>query len=352
MPFQRDIIDLRSDTVTAPTPSMRDAMAKASVGDDARGEDPTVNQLESEAAARLGKDSALFLPSGTMSNLVALLAVCGQGGRAIVGDKSHVLRVEQGISRIAGVALSKVENLPDGSVDMDSVREIVRTARPEPTVLVLENTHSYCGGIALPLDTCKRLGKTAGTLGLRVHVDGARIFNAAIAARVPAARLVESAHSVSFCLSKGLSAPAGSLLGGTTDFIRRAREFRQLLGGTMRQTGILAAAGLVALNSMVKRLPEDHEQAERLRQGLECLGLSTQRCEMLTNMVYVTQTNALAFQALLSQHGVLVSVLAPDLCRFVTHVDIDSSAIDEALRRIKIATASRKLQAKRCRAWR
>lgn len=336
-------IDLRSDTITRPTAAMRDAMATAEVGDDVYGEDPTINALEAAAAARLGKAAAMFVPSGTMANLAALLTHCTPGDEVLLGDQAHIVRAEVGGgSRLGGLMLTTLPNLADGGLDPDQIRHAVRGANvhhPPTTLLALENTHNFCGGTVLSLETTRIMTEVAQELGLRTHMDGARIFNAQVASGVPAAQLVETVDSVSFCLSKGLSAPVGSLLCGSEAFIARARKVRKMLGGGMRQAGILAAAGLVALEEMVDRLAVDHANAKRLAEGLAALGYDVRVSDVESNIVVVPVDDSAAFQRRLAERGVLATVLSDRLGRLVTHSDVTASDIDEALNRIEQAHA-------------
>jgi threonine aldolase len=266
------VIDLRSDTVTHPTPGMRQAMFEAEVGDDVYGEDPTVNRLESMAASRMGKEAALFVASGTQGNLIAVLTHCNHGDEMIVGDEAHMFWYEVGgAAALGGVTTRILPNDSGGRLNPDDVERAIRDRDihyPETRLLCLENTHNRCGGMVLTVGYTSQVSDLAHARGLKVHLDGARIFNAAIALGVPAPLLAENADSVSFCLSKGLGAPVGSLLCGGQDFIERARKVRKMLGGGMRQVGIIAAAGIVALETMVDRLAEDHASARRLAEGL------------------------------------------------------------------------------------
>ena len=334
-------IDLRSDTVTRPTPAMREAMAKAEVGDDVFGEDPTVNALEAAAAARLGKEAALLVPSGTMANLIALLTHCQPGEEVLLGDQAHIFRAEVGgAARVGGLLLTTLENLPDGSLPLERIRSAVRGANvhhPTTRLLALENTHNFCGGTVLSLEATRILTELARELGLRTHLDGARIFNAEVASGVPAAELAAGVDSVSFCVSKGLSAPVGSLLCGETAFIDRARRVRKMLGGGMRQAGVIAAAGLVALEQMVDRLAEDHRNARRLAAGLAELGFAVDVEVVETNIVALPVEDAARLQERLAARGVLVSVLSERLARLVTHADVTAADIDEALNRVEEA---------------
>ena len=260
------IVDLRSDTITLPTPSMRKAMATADVGDDVFGEDPTVNHLEEMAAERLGKEAGLYVTSGTMANLVCQLTHCGRGEEMILGDQAHIFFYEQGGSSAVGsIHPRTVPNQPDGKLLLEDIEAAVRPDNvhfPVTRLVVLENTHNRCNGAPLDSDYLQSVRRLADTYGLKIHMDGARLFNAAVALDVAAAELAAAADSVSVCLSKGLAAPVGSVVCGTRSFIDRARRARKVLGGGMRQAGILAAAGIVALTEMTDRLAEDHANAQ------------------------------------------------------------------------------------------
>jgi threonine aldolase len=266
------VIDLRSDTVTLPTSEMRAAMAAADVGDDVYGEDPTVDRLERLAAERLGKEAALFVASGTMGNACAIIAHCRRGEDVIVGVRSHIYTAEVGgAARMNGSTLRAVPNLPDGTLDRALLARAFASSdiHEAPTgLLCLEDTQNICGGRVLSAATLGELGASARERGIPVHLDGARIFNAAVALGVPVSELAAAADSVMFCLSKGLSAPVGSLLCGSAEFVDRARRARKMLGGGMRQVGILAAAGLISLTDMVDRLADDHANARALAASL------------------------------------------------------------------------------------
>lgn len=335
-----ETIDLRSDTLTRPTPAMRRAMADAEVGDDVFGEDPTVRRLEAEAARRMGKDAALFVPSGTMANLVALLTHCGRGDEAILGDQSHVFYYEQGGSAaLGGIHPRILPNAADGTLDPEAVEAAVRPDDPHfprSRLVVLENTHNRCSGAPLEAAYVRRVAEAARRNGLRLHVDGARIFNAAVALGCPPAELADPADSVSFCLSKGLGAPAGSLLCGGTDFIARARRNRKLVGGGMRQAGVLAAAGRVALEEMTERLVEDHRNAARLAEGLDGLeGLGVLPAARRTNIVYADirpdGLSAADVCAALAERGVRVLPVGPRRIRAVTHYHVTAGDADRAV---------------------
>ena len=332
------IIDLRSDTVTRPTPAMRDAMARAEVGDDVYSEDPTINALEAAAAARMGKEAALYVPSGTMANLVALMTHCQPGDEVLLGDQAHIVRAEVGgAARLGGLLLTTIANAPDGMLDPGAIRVAARNANlhhPPTTLLALENTQNFCGGAVLSREQLEAQTGVAADLGLRTHIDGARIFNAEVATGTPVADLAASFDSASFCLSKGLSCPVGSLLCGDAAFIARARRTRKLLGGGMRQAGVLAAAGLVALDTMIDRLADDHRNARRLAAGLAELGFAIDPQTVQSNIVALPVDDAAAWRDGLAERGVLVSVLSARTGRLVTHADVSESEIDEALARI------------------
>jgi len=333
-------IDLRSDTVTKPTPSMRRAMAEALVGDDVYGEDPTVNQLEERVAALLGKEAALFVSSGTMSNLVAVLSHCGRGDELIVGDKAHIFLYERaGSAALGGVHPRTLPNQPDGTLDLDQVADAVRDENdhyPVSRLLALENTHNRCGGRVLRPGYVDAAGALAHSRGLQLHVDGARLWNAAVALNESPARLVAAADSVSVCFSKGLAAPVGSALVGSHPFIRQARRMRKQVGGGMRQAGILAAACLVALDEMLDRLADDHDNARLLARGLAAIDgviLYAERVE--TNIVYFdldpARQSAAELSAALAQRGVLMNPTGPRRLRAVTHCEVATTDIETVL---------------------
>ena len=337
-PVPVPVIDLRSDTVTRPTPAMRAAMAAADVGDDVYGEDPSLNALESAAAARLGKQAALYVPSGTMANLIALMTHCSPGDEVLLGDQAHIVRAEVGgAARLGGLLLTIIPNQPNGVLDPAAIRAAARNANlhhPPTTLLALENTQNFCGGAVLTREQLQLQTDVAADLGLRTHLDGARIFNAQVATGTPAADLAASFDSVSFCLSKGLSCPVGSLLCGDAPFIDRARKVRKMLGGGMRQAGVLAAAGLLALDTMIDRLADDHRNARRLAAGLAELGYPLDPTTVQSNIIAVPVPDAHAWRDRLAEHGLLASVLSPHTGRLVTHADIPAPAIDDALARI------------------
>ncbi|MCP4747559.1 MAG: low-specificity L-threonine aldolase [Desulfobacteraceae bacterium] len=331
-----DSIDLRSDTVTCPTEAMYNAMATAEVGDDVFGEDPTVNRLEALAAEKLGKQAALFAASGTMANLICQMVHCQRGDEMIVGDKAHIFYYEQGGSAaIAGIHPRTAPNQPDGSIDLEDIEAAVRTDNvhfPRSRLIALENTHNRCYGTPLTVEYMKQVVDLAQRLNLKIHVDGARIFNAAAALNVSVAKLVDRVDSVCFCLSKGLAAPVGSMVCGSADFIKEARRARKVLGGAMRQAGVLAAAGLVALNDMAGRLVQDHENAATLAARLNRLpGLDIDLEKVKSNIVYVriTAGHLTAAQVVqrLAKKGVRVLALDKYRIRIVTHYHITKKAV-------------------------
>ena len=333
------MIDLRSDTVTRPTDAMRQAMANAEVGDDQYGEDPTVTRLEQLAARMLGKEAAVFVASGTMGNLAALLAHCGRGDEIIMGDECHIFWYESGgAAALGGMPFSLVPNRASGELDLDIVRQRIRAKRPgyPPTgVICVENTQNRCGGTVVPVEHLAELREIADEHGIPVHMDGARIFNAAAGSDTPVERIASYADTVQFCLSKGLAAPVGSLVAGSDEFIQRARGARKILGGAMRQSGVIAAAGLVALESMVERLPEDHRRARRLAEALaEINGITIDLEAVQTNIVIFKTEPAVeqtAFVERMKSNGVLVSNYGARGVRMVTHYQVDDAAIDRAI---------------------
>jgi threonine aldolase len=335
------IVDLRSDTVTQPTPEMREVMAEAPVGDDVYGEDPTVNRLQELAAERLGLEAGLFVASGTMGNLTAILSHCQRGDELIVGKKNHIFLHEAGgVSALGGIHSCQLENQPDGSLALDDLAAAVRMDDPhEPftRLICLENTQNACGGVVQKPEYLAAVAEFAHARGIRVHLDGARLFNAAAALGVPAAWLTAGADSATFCLSKGLCAPVGSVLCGSKEFIARALRWRKMLGGGMRQAGILAAAGIVALEKMTGRLGEDHARARGLADGLGKLpGVRLDPGTGSTNMVYfgladeVRETTE-SFAEKLKQHGVLIGATGERHYRLVTHYWIDDAGVEQTL---------------------
>jgi threonine aldolase len=347
---QRTTVDLRSDTVTHPTPAMRAAMAAAEVGDDVHGEDPTVNRLETMAALRMGKQAGLYVPSGTMGNLAALLAHCGRGDEVLLGDQAHTFVYEAGGSAaLGGIHPRTLPNLPDGTLDLELLAAAVRPDDvhfPVTRLVCLENTHNRCGGAVLDEAYLAGVRALADRHGLAVHLDGARIFNAAVALGMPAERLARHADSVTFCLSKGLAAPVGSVLCGSEEFVHRARRARKILGGGMRQAGIIAAAGVVALEQMVDRLADDHANARRLAEGLAALpGILLDPNTVRTNIViFELHRPDLSPQEMadrLEAVGVRLLAIGGARLRAVTHYEIQREDVDEALAACSGVLASR-----------
>lgn len=327
-----NVIDLRSDTVTHPTPAMREAMATAPVGDDVYGEDPTVNQLQEEAAAMLGKEAALFVTSGTMGNLTSVLAHCGRGDEMILAKESHIWKYEVGgAAQYGGVHPNTLDVQTDGTIPIDTIRRAVRPPNahfPTTRLICIENTQGGAWGAPLSPDYIREVAAVAREHDLRLHIDGARLFNAAAALGVPARALVADADSVSICLSKGLCAPVGSLVVGSKDFIKRAHKIRKSVGGGMRQAGILAAAGSIALREMTGRLTEDHANARVLAEGLATIPyVDIDLNRVRTNMVFfaLTPDAPLTVDQVSAQmkadYGILIRPYTPAdrLFRLVTH---------------------------------
>jgi threonine aldolase len=339
------IIDLRSDTVTVPDDAMRRAIAAAPVGDDVFGEDPSIRRLEAIAAERTGKEAAVYVPSGTMSNLVAVMTHCARGEEMIVGSEAHILQYEAGgAGGVASAMVRSVPNGPRGELDPSDVEASMRGENvhlPRTALLCLENTHNRCGGATISAEATRELADIAHRHGAAVHIDGARIFNAALAQNATVAALSEPADSIGFCLSKGLGAPVGSVLCGDGDFIGRARKNRKMLGGGMRQAGIIAAAGIYALECMVDRLAEDHENAKLLARGLASLPMVDLDADSVeTNIVIFGVDDSVGFARSLKNAGVLCGSPKPGRLRMVTHYGIDRTDIDQALERITSAVKS------------
>ena len=335
------IIDFRSDTITKPTPAMRAAMAAAEVGDDVFGDDPTVIRLETMAAARVGKEAGLFVASGTMGNLVSLLAQCGRGDEVIVGDQAHTYINEQGgMAALGGIHPRVLRNQPDGTLDLDEVVAAIRDPNnvhhPRTRLITLENTHNICGGVPLTVEYMRAMGKLARDHGLRIHLDGARLFNAAVALGVDVKALTADVDTLTFCLSKGLAAPVGSVVCGDRTFIAEARRARKVVGGGMRQAGVIAAAGIVALEQMVDRLAEDHENARALAAGLaELPGLQVEDVPVRTDIVYFRITrpdmDASRLGARLEEQGVRMGPVGLRRVRAVTNYHVTAADVQATL---------------------
>jgi len=333
----KNSIDLRSDTVTQPTPAMRRAMAEAKVGDDVYGEDPTVNRLEAQAAEMLGFEAALFVPSGTQSNLLAIMSHCERGDEYIVGQQAHTYKYEGGGAAILGsIQPQPLEFEADGTLDLGRIESAIKPddfhfARSR--LLCLENT---VGGKVLPLAYLAAARELVDRQGLQLHLDGARVFNAAVKLAVNVREISCHFDSVSLCLSKGLGAPVGSVLCGSADLIKKARRWRKVVGGGMRQAGILAAAGIYALDNNIDRLAEDHANAQRLAQGLAQIpALDFDPASVQTNMLFLplSKDRAQALAAFLKLRGILITANNP--IRLVTHLDIDEQGIDTVLENIR-----------------
>ena len=336
------IIDMRSDTITLPTEKMRRAMYEAELGDDVYREDPTVNELEQLAASMLKKEAALFTASGTMSNLLAVLTHTHLGDEVILGSEAHIFWYEVGgAATLGGVVMRTVANDEYGQMDLDAVKGAIRPKNihySQTSLLCLENTHNLCGGTVLTPDYISAISDLAHAHDLRVHLDGARIFNAAVALDIPASELVEPVDSVCLCLSKGLSAPVGSLLCGTGEFVEEARKWRKMVGGGMRQAGVIAAAGIVALQDMVSRLAEDHANAERLVSGLSRIpGITVWPNRTQTNIVMFESPASIPVDEFIKQldiRGIKIGHRGGLRFRAVTHRMVTEADIDEVLERI------------------
>ena len=331
-------IDFRSDTSTHPTQAMREAIYSAKVGDDMLHEDPTVNELENLAAKLLGKEDALLVSSGTMGNLVSILTHSQRGDEIIIGNKSHIFRGENsGASTLGGVSMHIIPNNEIGELEPDQIINAIRPSQninyPSTSMISIENTQNACGGAVLSKEYTEKIAKLANDNNIKLHIDGARIFNASVYLDIPVSKLASSADSITFCLSKGLSCPIGSIICGNKEFISRARYWRKTLGGGMRQLGIVAASGIIALNSMIYRLKEDHANAQILAKGLkEIAGINIDPEKLPTNLVF--------FDLLVPDPKIISDELnkigikggKPDKrWRFVTHSDISSEDIYFAL---------------------
>jgi len=340
-----EYVDLRSDTVTKPTPEMREAMAEAKVGDDVYRDDPTVNKLEAMAAEKLGKESAIFVPSGTMGNLLALLVHCQRGDEVIAGNKSHIyLNEAGGMSALGGIQPCPIPNQKDGTLALDDILASIRSEdvhHPITRLICLENTQNICGGVPLTADYTRQVGDIARKNGLALHIDGARIFNSAVAQNVDVKDLVAPADSVMFCLSKGLVSPIGSLLVGSGKFIARARHLRKMLGGGMRQVGVIAAAGIISLEKMTVRLGDDHAHAKKLAEGLRRIdGIVLDEDSPHTNMIYFNLAENLPLNApqvaeKMKALGVLVDPDDWRRFRLVTHYWVDDDAVEKTVSAFK-----------------
>jgi len=344
---QREFVDLRSDTVTRPTAAMYEAMLAAPLGDDVLGDEPTVARLEGIAAEQMGMEAAMFVPSGTMGNQIAIACHTERGDAILVEEEAHVLYYECGgpgvLSGVVTWTLPSQRGVMDPAVvEAHVVKRSLHT--PGTVLLCLENTHNRAGGTVVPLATMRAYREVADRHGMRVHLDGARVYNSAAALDVPVREIAQHVDSVSFCLSKGLGAPVGSVLCGSSPFIERARQWRKRLGGGMRQSGLLAACGIVSLTQMVDRLPEDHRRARALASALESVsGLSIDWETVQTNMVMVqTEAPAASWLKALEEQQVWALPTGPNTIRLVTHADIDDAKVDRAVAAFRNANVSAK----------
>ncbi|MEF8835834.1 MAG: low-specificity L-threonine aldolase [Candidatus Thermoplasmatota archaeon] len=332
------MIDLRSDTVTKPTDEMREAMKAAEVGDDVLGEDPTVKELEELAAEKTGKEAGLFVTSGTQGNITSLLTHTEPGEEIIFGRDCHIYRYEVGgYASLAGLSSRTLDD-SEGYIDPSDIGEAVREENihhPETSLLCIENTHNVAGGVPVDSQYIKKVSDIAHDNGLKVHLDGARVFNASVALDEDIDKLVRPVDSVQFCLSKGLSAPVGSMLVGSEEFIDRARKNRKRLGGGMRQAGVIAAPGIISLNKMVNRLVEDHKNARRLTEGLKEIGVDIDPERYKTNIVMLDtsqfEMKAERVRVKLEEKNIRTLALGKELMRFVTHREISDEDIDRVL---------------------
>ncbi len=333
------MIDLRSDTVTKPTPEMRRAMAEAEVGDDVYGEDPTVNRLQQRAAEIFGKEAALFVPTGTMGNTIAIKMQTNHGEEVICDARAHILDWEFSMTAWFSGCLVRTVETDDGILTWDRIAPKLRPDGPHcspTTLLEIENTHNMCGGVVYPQEVIDDVCDRAHAIGMKVHMDGARIFNASATANTPVKRICERVDSVNFCLSKGLGAPVGSILAGTKEAIARGHRLRKRLGGGMRQAGILAAAGLIALERMPARLPEDHANARYLaEEGAKIPGIAINPASVATNIVIYdiagTGKSTADISNALKVRGVIMNGIGGTRLRAVTHYDVSRAQCETAI---------------------
>jgi threonine aldolase len=322
---------------------MRKAMAEAEVGDDVFSEDPSVNRLEKIAAERMNKEAAIFVPSGTMGNLISMLSHCKRGDEVILGDQSHIFLNEVGgLSALGGVHPHIIKNEPDGTLDLKTIEQKIRASDlhyPPTRLITLENTHNYCMGSPISPEYMKQVGNLAQKYNLKIHIDGARIFNAAIALKLDVKDLVCEADSVMFCLSKGLSAPVGSMVCGSNDFIHKTRKWRKMVGGGMRQSGHLAAAGIISLNDLTERLEEDHFNAQKLAQGIAKLKGIILKPELIkTNIIFFrleySNIKPESFLKSLETVGIKILMIQEGIFRIVLHREISGTQIEQVIKAI------------------
>lgn len=337
-------IDLRSDTLTQPTPAMREAMANAEVGDDVFEEDPTLKKLEALAAKKTGKDSALFVPSGTMGNLISVLSHCQRGDEVLLGDRSHIFVHEVGgMAALGGVHPRTLRNNEDGTLPLPLIEQSIRQTDihyPPTRLICLENTHNFCHGAPLNPEYMDSVAALAEKYGLKIHLDGARLFNAAVAMDVEVETLTRQADSVMFCLSKGLSAPVGSLVSGNQDFIQRARKIRKMVGGGMRQAGHLAAAGLVALETLVERLKDDHQNTRLLAEQLVAIkGIELDQTRVKTNIIFFKlnhpKIDGDTFLSRLEAKSIKILMTGPGVFRAVLHREVSRKQVKTVAQTVK-----------------
>ena len=337
------MIDLRSDTFTHPTQSMRDAMATAEVGDDVFQEDPTIKKLEALSAEKTGKEAALFVPTGTMGNLISVLSHCDRGDEILLGDRCHISLYEVGgVSALGGVHPRTLANNCDGTISLEILEKGIRHSdihSPTTRLICLENTHNFCQGTPLSPDYMRSVGNLAKKYGLKIHLDGARVFNAATALNVPVSKLTEDVDSVMFCLSKGLSAPVGSLVCGSSEFIDKARKMRKMVGGGMRQAGHLAAAGLVALRELVERLEEDHKNAKLLANGIAGIdGIELDDTQVKTNILFfkLTKLEGTKFISELEKQQIKILMTGTGTFRAVIHREVSKEQVERVIETIRL----------------
>ena len=333
------MIDLRSDTLTHPTQSMRDAMATAEVGDDVFQEDPTVQKLETLSAEIMGKEAALFVPSGCMGNLISILSHCGRGDEILLGDRSHISLYEVGgVAALGGVHPRPLPNKNDGTISIDLLEKGIRHSDihcPPTRLICLENTQNFCQGSPITPEYMTEVREIANKFGLKIHLDGARIFNAAVALGVPVAKLTEKVDSVMFCLSKGLSAPVGSLVCGSSEFIVKARKARKMVGGGMRQVGHIAAAGLIAITEQVDRLQEDHDNAKFLASQLSDLdGIEVDVTRIKTNIIFfkLTGIDGEVLLNLLEHNQIKILMTDANVFRAVLHREVSKEQVQTVVK--------------------
>lgn len=335
------MIDLRSDTVTKPTQKMRQAAFDAEVGDDVFEEDPTVKQLEAKAAQMLGKEDALFVTSGTQGNQIAVLTHCNPGDEILMEEEAHLFLYEgASMSALAGVQPRTIKG-KNGAIDPEDIKARIRPDNihfPETGLICLENTHNKAGGAIVPLENMQLIHEIARENDIPVHLDGARLFNASVASGIDIKRFADHTDTIQFCLSKGLGAPVGSIIAGSAEFILKARKWRKRLGGGLRQVGMIAAPGLVALTEMVDRLADDHQNAQHLAEGLSNIeGLQIEK-EVETNIVLVNvkglDLSVEHFLDMLKEQGVLAVPFGPSTVRFVTHIDVSEEDINEVIQKV------------------